>query len=789
MRFDALRSFGHLLASRPLILGLDPLRHFAPDEGGGDPPATAAPDLGRFFEATHDPLLVYGADLQVAAANEAAARLLRQPVEQLLGRSVLEIPLLVRAIGAASVPQRLRGDVTLVRDEVTLVDAEGQALQCRLEALRLADDRVLLHLQDTTAALRAQAALHVVEDLHRAAGEVVAGVTWTMALPEERVIEVGPAVERLFGHQPAAFLQHPGLWDELVHPGDRERVRSELRTGVAGGRPFEIHFTGVHRDRHDLPFLVNHVVPVRSERSWSDRAFGIIEDRSERHRLEEELADARSHLRNVLDTIATGVLVTRLRRGRPEVAVCNRRLAEMLRLDEPLRPGTPLAKSPPDLRRLLEGADTATGFGRRLLSEEAEEYVAELKNPLRVLRTYAGPLRDAHGAVVGRILAAEDITTSWVMQRRLAHAQKMESMGRLAGGVAHDFNNVLGTILGFGALLLEQTGADDPRHEPAAQIVSAAERAARLTQALLAFSRSARFERVPLQLNRVVEDAYQLLRSALDPSIALTLRLAPELPPLLGDALLLQQALVDLTQELRESLGSRGTLTISTRVAEPPRPAGEPRTESEAHLAILLELEAVRGGPQDAAVGPAADRAGLTLTIVEDIVRTHGGWLVVEPVTGGSVVRVVLPVDVPDEAPVLVPTAATAHGHETVLVVDDEPGLRTLARTGLQHHGFDVVAVETGEEALEVLQKGVPRVDVMLLDLTLPGMSGESVLRALRRVAPGLPVIIASGYANVESQAAWTAAGAVGFVAKPYRIQQVAQRLREALDRPQSQVS
>jgi DNA-binding NtrC family response regulator len=151
--------------------------------------------------------------------------------------------------------------------------------------------------------------------------------------------------------------------------------------------------------------------------------------------------------------------------------------------------------------------------------------------------------------------------------------------------------------------------------------------------------------------------------------------------------------------------------------------------------------------------------------------------------------RAVFPVDTAEEMPLLVPAAATARGHETVLVVDDEPGLRALARAGLQQRGFDVVAVETGEQALEILRAGEPRVDVMLLDLTLPGISGERVLREVRKRMPGLPVVIASGYATVESQSSWMSAGAMGFVAKPYRIEQIAQRLREALDRHQPQAS
>src|SRR5205823_9043161 len=139
--------------------------------------------------------------------------------------------------------------------------------------------------------------------------------------------------------------------------------------------------------------------------------------------------------------------------------------------------------------------------------DETRDEIAELRDPHRVLRRYAAPVRGADGGVVGRIITVEDVTSSWLMHRRLTHAQKMESMGRLAGGVAHDFNNLLGTILGFGSLVLDQFPRDDPRRGSIEQIVAAAERASRLTAALLTFSRSARFERLPIHLNRVIEDS------------------------------------------------------------------------------------------------------------------------------------------------------------------------------------------------------------------------------------------------------------------------------------------
>jgi nitrogen-specific signal transduction histidine kinase/CheY-like chemotaxis protein len=406
-----------------------------------------------------------------------------------------------------------------------------------------------------------------------------------------------------------------------------------------------------------------------------------------------------------------------------------------------------------------------------------------------VLHRYSGPLRDELGQVVGRIVTVEDVTTAWQMQRQLTHSQKMESMGRLAGGVAHDFNNLLGTILGFSSLLIEQIGPDDPRRSGLEQIARAADRASTLTAALLAFSRSARFERAPVSLNRVIEDAYQLVRSAIDPGVSIVNHLDPALPTLLGDALLLQQMLVNLVQEVRDRLGSDGTLRLATRTFDQKVPAEEQEAEGETRRVVSLEVHAAFGGPKGprpltpAAAQPADSEPGLALTIAEDIARTHGGFLVQRPGADHATFEVVFPAERRAVAPIITPEVDSARGHEIILVVDDEPGLRALARSGLRQRGFDVVAVESGEQALEIIKQGEPRVDLVVLDLTMPGLSGEKVLRAIRGFRPHLPVLIVSGYATVQNQSAWVAAGAVGFLAKPYRVSDLAGKLREVLDR------
>jgi PAS domain S-box-containing protein len=746
-------------------------------------------------------------------ANRAAIAFFGRALDALRGTPALEVDVLARMLTAGSILQRLKTDAPPVADEVSVTDSEGQPLQARIEAIPYDNgERTLLHFQNTTAVLRTRSALRSAEQLHHAMFEALPAVAWTMALPEERLIEVSPAVERMFGYQPAAFRSDPELWTELVHPADRERVRAEFRRGVASGRPFEIEFTGMHHNHTDLPHLVNRVIPVADERGWVDRCEGFIEDRSAERMLQATLSTTEGHLRHTLESVSSGVLVLRPGDDGVRVELCNRRLALLLRLDEPLRSGTLLAEAPEEVRRLVSDDDRPASFERGVMLEDTTDEIVELADPHRVLRRYSAPVHDTLGSVSGRIITIEDVTSSWLMRRRLTHAQKMESMSRLAGGVAHDFNNLLGAVSGFANMAMEQTSKDDPRNEALTQIVQHTHRATRLTQALLSFSRSARFERMPVALNKVIDESYQLVRSALDPAIPIQYELDHGLPPVMGDALLLQQLIVNLVQEAGADLGAGQVLRVTTRtetgaaVVAPHVDAGDVTPLPDESWAgtgarrVVLEIASsgTRSRDEHPQNGPAYGSAvepqesegeiGLAMTIAEDIARVHGGYLLSGAAASPAIYRVGIPVSVSEETPLLPPDESMARGHETVLVVDDEPALLTVAKAGLQQRGFTVVTAENGEQALEILRGGKTTVDLMVLDLSMPGISGDRVLRTLRGFAPDLPVVIASGYATVESQKAWTAAGAQGFVAKPYRIRDLASKLREVLDRMHGRV-
>src|SRR5439155_7685388 len=195
------------------------------------------------------------------------------------------------------------------------------------------------------------------------------------------------------------------------------RVKAEFRRGLSSARPFEIEFTGLHRDHRDLPHLVHRIVPVADERGWVDRCLGFIEDRSAQRLLEATLHTTEAHLRHTLEAISAGVLVLRVEESGPRVVLCNRRFASLLRLDEPVRPGTLLSAAPAELRRHVGPTIGESDAERRARVEETRDEIVELNEPHRVLRWFTAPIRDALGRVTGRIVSIEDVTSTWLMRR------------------------------------------------------------------------------------------------------------------------------------------------------------------------------------------------------------------------------------------------------------------------------------------------------------------------------------------------------------------------------------
>lgn len=441
--------------------------------------------------------------------------------------------------------------------------------------------------------------------------------------------------------------------------------------------------------------------------------------------------------------------------------------------------------------------------GQAVLNREEQILVQGEK---RWLLTSKVPLRDAAGQVVGLVGVGRDITERkrveeerLTLERQLFEAQKLESLGVLAGGLAHDFNNLLVPILGNAALIRLSLPPDSPLAEAAQQIETAAQHAGGLARQMLAYSGKGRFITQPLDLNALVREMSQLLQASVPKNVALQLDLLPKLPAVNGDLTQLRQVVLNLIINASEAFAGRaGHIQLITRVAQ----LTHEQLTKTYHATGLPEGEYVLLSVTDDGPGMSPEiqarifdpffttkttGRGLGLAAVQGIIRSHQGILSVNSTVGqGTTFTIILPAtQAPPPLPVDPPVAAENNswrGQGAVLVIDDEVSVRATTARLLQHFGFTPLTAPNGPLGLEMLQANQPNVVVVLLDLTMPEMNGHQIYDEIRRVAPNLPVVMMSGYSEQELVTR-EATGLAGFLQKPFSPPGLQKVLQQALQR------
>ena len=394
------------------------------------------------------------------------------------------------------------------------------------------------------------------------------------------------------------------------------------------------------------------------------------------------------------------------------------------------------------------------------------------------------------------LVLAKDVTEHLNLEAQLRQSQKMDSIGQLAAGVAHDFNNILSVIQGHACLLLAARDLASDTADSLAQIRLAAERAANLTRQLLTFSRRQHMQRKVLNLNEVIHNVAKMLERLLEEHIALELRLAPQLPFINADSGMIEQILVNLSVNSRDAMPHGGLLTLSTRATRIDTDDARNNPESSPGHYVLLTV-ADTGSGMDAKVlarifepffttKGVGKGTGLGLATVYGIVKQHQGWLEVNSKVGhGTTFKVFLPAcPLPsrtsdEERDPVSPRGGT----ERVLVVEDEPPVLMLVEHILQTHGYRVLTAASGVEALELWQKETDPIQLLLTDMVMPnGVSGWELGTRLQAAHPDLKVIYTSGYSidlvgrEVELREGYN------FLQKPYPPRKLVQTVRDRLD-------
>jgi hypothetical protein len=413
-----------------------------------------------------------------------------------------------------------------------------------------------------------------------------------------------------------------------------------------------------------------------------------------------------------------------------------------------------------------------------------------------VVQEHARAVTDELGQVLYFEGTLIDITEKKLLERQLLHAQRLESVGTLAAGVAHHFNNLLTVILGYTSLLQAEAKDDDPQRESLFLIEQSAKRAAELTAQLLTFSRQITAQPVALNLNEVVSRVMSFLRRSIDASITIRLEAAPELWNIEADPTQVEQVLMNLCINARDAMPNGGELTVTIEnivleEADPRLSFGDARPGE--YVALKISDTGV-GMPEDQAARifdpffttkEVGKGTGLGLAIVYGIVRSCGGIIDLKSKLNlGTSVSVYFPATHPsDPLPIEAPKAPSEFS-EKILVVDDEPAVLRVAKTILNRRGFEVFTAGSGAEALEIYQQQKDSVAVVILDLTMPEMSGIACYKWLCQINPQIKVILTSGYSldNIDSDI--LVENNVTFVQKPYRIEELIEAIRMLLDHP-----
>ena len=520
-----------------------------------------------------------------------------------------------------------------------------------------------------------------------------------------------------------------------------------------------------------------------------------------RKREEEALRESRQRLVSIYDTVGDTLFLVAVEAdggfrfvsvnkrfvattGVPAEAVIGKRIEEVI--------------PPESLALVRERYGQAIRENAIVRWEETSDYpVGRLTGEVSV-----APLLDEHGRCSHLVGAVHDITARKRAEERHAQAeqmlrqsQKLESIGRLAGGVAHDFNNILGVILGYGELMRSQVTDGHPARPRLEQVILAAHRAAGLTRQLLAFSRKQVMQPKLLDLGAAVGDLRRMLDRVVGEDMEIAVLAAPRLAAVQADPTQIEQVIMNLVVNARDAMPKGGRVTIETAnvdldeayaAAHPPACSGRYVMLAVSDTGVGMDAETQQRIFEPFFTTKAAgEGTGLGLATVYGIVNQMGGVIQVYSEVGhGTSFKIYLPRV--EEAVAVETTAAPAlppRGDETVLVVEDSESLRDLIKELLTEQGYTVLAATQGEEALALIQEGQHPVDLVLTDIVMPKLGGGDLVKRLAALRPRIGVVYMSGYTSgAISRQGVLDEGAL-LLEKPFTADQLARTVRLALDR------
>ncbi|QEL20594.1 hybrid sensor histidine kinase/response regulator [Limnoglobus roseus] len=686
---------------------------------------------------------------------------------QIVARECPEVPTLVvsGSIGEEAAAQAIRAG------------AADYVLKDRLGRLGQAVKYALAHRDLIAAERRAREELAASEKRYRALAEGIPQLVWT-ADAAGGITYVNRQALEFSGRTPYELMGDG--WARAVHPDDADCVLGLWGDVVRSGEPrdFEVRLCradGVYR------WHVSRQVAVRDASGGVVQWIGTCTDIHDRRTAGERSARDAQILAGVRDAVVVTDLngiITYWNAGAEELF--GWAAAEVISqpYDELLPPAAREAA-----RRFA--AEQAAG------GEWQGEYECPRKDGTRVwidarVRRFDRP----DGSPAGILGVSHDVTPRRRLEEQFRQAQKMEAVGRLAGGVAHDFNNLLTVINGYAELMLPGTPVNHPHRVGLAAVRDAGERAAALTSQLLAFSRKAIVAPRVLDLNEVVAQTESLLRRLIGEDVKLAAVLDPAGCRIMADPSQLDQVIMNLAVNARDAMPTGGRLTIQTRRVHLAAALGDLRPGQFAELVVsdtgcgmTAEVQAQLFEPFFTTKEPGRG-TGLGLAVVHGVVTQASGHVTVESTVGtGTTFRILFPeAATPAAAAAADAVPSDRRGTETVLLVEDEDSVRTLCKIALESQGYRVLAAACGREAMQALDRRDGSIDLLLTDVVMPELCGREFAEAAQTAAPGVKVLYMSGYTDDAVIRHGVREAPTAFLQKPFTPLGLSRKVRAVLD-------
>lgn len=650
----------------------------------------------------------------------------------------------------------------------------------------------------------AQAALRESEEKYRQIAENIREVFWMADADLSRMFYVSQGYERIWGRTCESLYADPGSWAESIHPEDRQRVKDAILPRNAAGHTLEYR---IIRPDGTLRWVLDRGFPVRNASGEVYRVAGIAEDITERKRAEAERISLQAQLANALEMAhlghweydvagdlftfndqfykiygATAGQVGRYTMSSAEYA------SRFVHPDD-----IPVVRE--EIQKAIETTDPL--FGRKL-----EHRTLNDDGTVGYISVRFFVVKDACGQTIKTYGVNQDITEHKraqdereKLEAQLFQAQKMESVGRLAGGVAHDFNNMLGVILGHTELALKEIDSTQSAYHDLQEILKAAHRSAGLVRQLLAFARKQTIRPRVLSINETVESMLKMVRRLIGEDIELQWKPGANIWPVEVDPIQIDQVLANLCVNARDAIAGVGKVVIETGNATLDDAYCSEHAGASPGDYVLLGLSDSGCGMDEATIGKIFEPffttkevgrgTGLGLATVYGIVKQNNGFIDVCSEPGrGATFRIYLPrADMASaEKQPAGPQKKNLEGNETVLLVEDEESILALGKAILERCGYNVLATKNPVEALRMVQNHRGPVHLLITDVVMPAINGKDLNEKLKALKPGLKCIFMSGYtADVIAHHGVLDKG-IDFLQKPFSVEALAEKVRKALD-------